>query len=150
MSRLRAGRSRAGGVAMRGVWRALVACSVLVPVLAQAEDMARLELNAVESADNQCRLTFLIENKTSRTIDSLKLDLALFNPDGVIQRRMITEMGPVRGTRTNVRTFPAEGACNQIGAILVNDVTACAPGEPAACMDGLALSSRVATIKLYK
>src|SRR5215813_8322690 len=125
---------------MRAMWRALVVCSVLVPVLAHAEDMARLELNAAENAESQCRLTFLIENKTSRTIDSLKLDLALFNPDGVIQRRMITEMGPVRGTRTNVRAFLAEGACTQIGAILVNDVTACAPGEPAACMDGLVLS----------
>ena len=74
---------------MQCVWRALVVCSVLVPMFAQAEDMARLELNAVESADNQCRLTFLIENKTSRNIDSLKLDLALFNPDGVIQRHRV-------------------------------------------------------------
>ena len=135
---------------MRGVWRALVVCSVLVPMFAQAEDMARLELNAVESADNQCRLTFLIENKTSRTIDSLKLDLALFNPEGIIQRRMITEMGPIRGARTNVRTFPAEGECGQIGAILVNDVAACSAGDPAECMDGLTLSSRVKTIRLYK
>jgi hypothetical protein len=119
-------------------------------VFAHAEDLARLELNATENADNRCRLTFLIENKTARTIDSLKLDLALFNLDGVIQRRMVTEMGPVRGQRTNVRTFPTDGDCAQIGAILVNDVTACAPGEATACMDGLALSSRVKNVRLYK
>jgi hypothetical protein len=118
--------------------------------LAQAEQLSRLELNAVETDNNRCLLTFLIENKTSKAIDSLKLDLALFNPEGIIQRRMITEMGPIRGMRTNVRTFPAEGECGQIGAILVNDVTACSVGDPGECMDGLALSSRVKTIRLYK
>jgi len=135
---------------MRGAWRVVVALSVLVPVLAQAEDMARLELNAAENAENRCRLTFLIENKTSRAIDTLKLDLALFNVEGVIQRRMVTEMGPVRGQRTNVRTFPTEGTCGGIGSILVNEVTACAPIEPTACMDGLVLSSRVKDVRLYK
>jgi len=150
MTRCAGGAAEPGGIVMRGVRRALVACCLLVPLSAHAEDMARLELNAVENADKQCRLTFLIENKTDRGIDSLKLDLALFNLEGVIQRRMVTEMGPVRAKRTNVRTFATDGECGQIGAILVNDVTGCAPGEPTTCMDGLALSSRVKTIKLYK
>jgi len=135
---------------MWGLWRAVLVLSVVVPAFAQAEDMSRNEPTATENSDNRCRLTFLIENKTSHAIDSLKLDLALFNLDGVIQRRMVTEMGPVRGQRTNVRTFPTEGDCGQIGAILVNDVTACAPVEPTACMDGLTLSSRVKNVRLYK
>jgi len=121
-----------------------------IPILAQAEDLSRLELNAAETANNRCLLTFLIENKTSKAVDSLKLDLALFNPEGIIQHRMITEMGPIRGMRTNVRTFSAEGECGQIGAILINDVAACSAGDPAECMDGLALSSRVKAIRLYK
>jgi hypothetical protein len=140
---------------MRGVRLAVLLLGVLVPMAAQAEDarredLARLELNATETAESRCRLTFLIENKTSKTIDSLKLDLALFNPEGVIQRRMIAEMGPVRGSRTNVRTFSTDGDCGLLGSILVNDVSACTPGEAAACMDGLVLSSRVKTIRLYK
>jgi hypothetical protein len=137
---------------MRGMKHAigtLLLCG-LVPALVQAEEATRLELNAAETANNRCLLTFLIENKTSKAIDSLKLDLALFNPEGIIQRRMITEMGPIRGMRTNVRTFPTEGECGQIGAILVNDVAACSAGDPGECMDGLALSSRVKTIRLYK
>jgi hypothetical protein len=137
---------------MRGVRHVigtLLLCG-LIPTLAQAEELSRLELNAAETANNRCLLTFLIENKTSKPIDSLKLDLALFNTEGVIQRRMITEMGPIRGARTNVRTFPAEGECGQIGAILVNDVTVCSAGDPGECMDGLTLSSRVKTIRLYK
>jgi hypothetical protein len=138
---------------MRGV--AVLLLCVLVPATAMAEeaareDLARLELNATETVNNRCQITFLIENKTPRTIETLKLDLAVFNPEGVIQRRMIAEMGPLRGKRTNVRTFSTEGECNQIGSILVNDVTACAPVEAPACMDGLALSSKVKNVRLYK
>ena len=136
---------------MRGVRHGIVTLLVWgLPTLVQAEDLSRLELNAVETASNRCLLTFVIENKTSKAIDSLKLDLALFNAEGIIQRRMITEMGPIRGMRTNVRTFPAEGECGQIGAILVNDVATCSAGDPAECMDGLVLSSRVKAIRLYK
>ena len=137
---------------MRGVLSVVLLLCVLMggAAKAQEEELARLELNATENADNRCRMTFLIENKSARNIDGLKLDLAMFNPEGVIQRRMIIEMGPVRSKRTNVRTFLSDGDCTQLGSILVNDVSACAPGEPAACMDGLALSSRVKNVRLYK
>jgi hypothetical protein len=37
-----------------------------------------------------------------------------------------------------------------MAAILVNDVTACTPGNPPACLDALGLSSRVKEIRLYK
>ena len=70
--------------------------------------------------------------------------------DGGILRRLLTEMGPVRAAKTIVRTFPIDADCHQISAILVNDVTACTPGEPGACLDGLALSSRVKTLRFYK
>jgi hypothetical protein len=135
---------------MRSVWRALMLPIVFAPALAFAADMMSLELNTAETAEGRCRLTFVVENKTERAIDSIKLDLAVFNPEGIIQRRMIIEMGPVRGRKTNVRTFATEGDCNQVGAILVNEVAACAPGDPNACLDGLALSSRVKGVRLYK
>ena len=64
--------------------------------------------------------------------------------------RLLTEMGPVRAAKTIVRTFAVEAECRQIGSILVNDVTACAPGEPGACLDGLGLSSRLQALRLYK
>jgi hypothetical protein len=135
---------------MRGVGHVALLLCGFIPTLAQAEELARLELNAVETASNRCLLTFLIESKTRKAIDSLKLELALFNLEGVIQLRMIIEMGPVRGMRTVVRTFPGEGECSQTSAILVNDVVTCSVGDPAECMDGLTLSSRVKTIRLYK
>jgi len=99
---------------------------------------------------NHCRLSFVVENGAETAIDTLKIDLALFGREGTIQRRMIVEMGPIRATKTVVRTFNVETACDQIGAILLNDVTACAPGEPGACLDRLTLSSRSSSIRFYK
>jgi hypothetical protein len=117
---------------------------------ARAQETVRVELNALENADNRCRMTFVIENKTSHAVDSLKLDLALFNTEGAVYRRMVTDMGPVRGAKTVVKTFATDGDCAQLGSLLVNEVTACAPGEPNACLDQLALSSRVKAVRLYK
>ena len=117
---------------------------------ARAQDTVRIELNTLENADNRCRMTFVIENKTARTVDSLKLDLALFNTEGAVYRRMVTDMGPVRAAKTVVKTFATDGDCAQLGALLVNEVAACTPGEPNACLDQLALSSRVKSVRLYK
>ncbi len=136
---------------MRCVLRALVVLQVLVPLCASAADEKILvELNSIESADNRCRLNFVIENKSDVAIESMKLDLVAFGTDGGILRRLITEMGPVRAAKTMVRAFAIDADCRQIGSILVNDVTACAPGEPGACLDGLGLSSRLKALRLYK
>ena len=83
-------------------------------------------------------------------LESLKLDLVVFDTDGVIHRRTIVELGPMRAGRTMVKTYVFDTACDRIGAVLVNDVTACAPGEVNACLDGLALTSRVKNVRLYK
>lgn len=136
---------------MRGVLRALVVLQMLVPFYASAADQKLLvELNNAESADNRCRLSFVIENKSDVAIESLKLDLVAFGTDGSILRRLITEMGPVRAAKTMVRIFAVDTDCSALGAILVNDVTACTPGEPGACLDGLGLSSRLKALRLYK
>ncbi|MGZ5841758.1 MAG: hypothetical protein ACXWJ8_07455 [Xanthobacteraceae bacterium] len=115
-----------------------------------ADEMVHLELNAIETAENRCRLTFVIENKSPQNLDSLKLDFAMFNTDGAVYRRIIFDMAPVRAAKTIVKTYAIDGDCAQLGALLINDVTACVPGEPAACLDGLVLSSRVKNVRLYK
>jgi hypothetical protein len=136
---------------MRRVLYALVALQVLLPAgVMAADEKILIELNSIESADNRCRANFVVENKSETAIDSLKLDLVAFGTDGGILRRLIVEMAPVRAVKTIVRAFPIDAECRQIGAILVNDVTACAPGEPGACLDGLGLSSRVKTLRFYK
>ena len=135
---------------MRGVLRAFVVLQVLLPLCAfAADENVLVELNSIESADNRCRLNFVVQNKSRVAIESMKLDLVGFDTDGGIVRRLITDMGPVRAAKTVVRAFIVDIDCHQ-GAVLVNDVTACAPGEPGTCLDGLGLSSRVKTVRLYK
>ena len=136
---------------MRGVLRAFVVLQALLPLCAfAADEKVLVELNSIESADNRCRLNFVVQNNSRVAIESMKLDLVGFDTDGGIVRRLITEMGPVRATKTVVRAFIVDIDCHQLGAVLVNDVTACAPGEPGTCLDELGLSSRVKTVRLYK
>jgi len=70
--------------------------------------------------------------------------------EGAVYRRMVADMGPVRASKTVVKTFATDGDCAQLGSLLVNEVAACTPGEPNACLDQLALSSRVKAVRLYK
>ncbi len=115
-----------------------------------ANEPITVELNAAEPAQNKCRVAFVIANKGATAIESLKLDLAIFNRDGVVQRRIVTEMAPLRRAKTIVKTFELENECGHIGSILVNDVTACTPGDAASCLDRLTPSSKVGEIKFYK
>jgi hypothetical protein len=121
-----------------------------LPALSAPNDPIRVELNLAESVQNKCRLSFLIENKSETPIERLTPDLAIFNRDGIIQRRLVAEMGPVYRSKTIIKTFEIEGECGQIGSILVNDITACTPGDPGLCLDRLVLSSRVPSITLFR
>lgn len=132
---------------MRIAVSALLLFAALTPAL--AEDF-HIELNALENSENRCRLTFVIENKGTSAVESLKLDLALFNTEGAVYRRMLVDMAPLRPAKTIVKTFSTEGDCAQLGSLLVNEVTACQPGDPAACQDQLSLSSRVKAVRFFK
>src|SRR4051812_5727560 len=75
----------------------------------------RLELNAAESVQSRCRLSFVIENKSETPIETLKLDLGVFNREGIIQRRLVAEMGPVLRVKTMIKAFELDGDCSQVG-----------------------------------
>jgi hypothetical protein len=138
-------------IMLAGVARMVVLVSSLFPLTVNAAtENVHIELNSAETVDNRCRLTFVIQNTLARAIDSFNLDLVLFNPEGIVSRRLITEMAPIRDAKTVVKTFAVDGDCAQVGSILVNDVTACAPDEPATCLDMLGLSSRMKGVRLYK
>jgi hypothetical protein len=117
---------------------------------AVAATRVQVELNNVETVNNQCRVTFVIDNRAKEPIESLKLDLAVFNKQQVVQRRLVTELGPLRGAKTIVKTFAIEGACGEIGSILVNDVTCAPAATPDACLDGLDLTSRLKDLRFFK
>jgi hypothetical protein len=131
----------------------VVAALIQIPMgtaYAASDEPIRLELNVLENADGRCRVSFVIENKSQAALESVKLELAVFNRDGIVQRRLATELGPVRGAKTVVKAFLVDGACDELGAILVNEVAACTPGDANACLDRLALSSKVQGVRFYK
>ena len=79
---------------LRCVLRTVLLLPFVLPALAfAADDKISLELNTAETVNNQCRLTFVIENKNESAIDTFKLDLVVFNRENRMYRRNLVEMG---------------------------------------------------------
>ena len=136
---------------MRVVLSALLGLQLLgLDTALAAEGKFLVELNTIEPVESRCRLNFVIENKSDAAVDSMKLDLVVFGSDGGILQRLLTEMGPVRSLKTIVRAFVIDVECSKVGSVLVNEVNACAPGNPNGCLDGLAPSSRLKELRFYK
>ena len=136
---------------MRVATAAFLIVAMLPSVSAFAEDnKVNVELNALESAEDACKTTFVVHNTAQTGVDSLKLDLVMFRKDGSIERRFVPELGPVRPDKTIVRTFTLKGLCPGVSQVLLNDVSACSPAKPTECLDNVALSSRVEGIRFYK
>jgi hypothetical protein len=121
-----------------------------VPESAPAPDAApgpTVELNRLEDAGGGCRLTLVVANPGDQRFEQLKLDLVLFDADGVVARRLAVETGPVRARKTVVRLFEAADLpCAGIGRLLLNDVVACSAedGPVPGCLDRLVTASRAA------
>src|SRR5688572_11310740 len=129
-------------------YRLLLGAALLLSVSASeafaADDLA-LELNKLDPANGACQAYFLIQEKAGKPLQSLKTDLIVFGKDGGIAKRLIAEMGPVRSKKTSVKIFSIDVACPEISGVLLNDVASCAPdATPEACLDRLAVSSRLA------
>ena len=122
-------------------------CSLLLmPMLpARAEQGLKIELNKLEPVDNACRAYLVFENGSGTAYDALKLDLVMFAPDGVINKRLAVEGGPLPAGKTSVKLFDiVDVSCDQVNRVLLNDVLNCAgpAGELADCMAGIETSSR--------
>lgn len=94
---------------------------------AQAEsDALSVELNKLESQDHGCRAFLVVTNKSTTTYQVLKLDLVLFQPDGVIGRRFAIDLGPLKSDKRTVKLFDIDAvSCDQVGSVLINDVLEC-------------------------
>jgi hypothetical protein len=103
-----------------------------------------IELNKLEPQDGGCRAYLVVTNKKQGVYKSLKLDLVLFQPDGIINKRFALEIGPLKAGKRTVKLFDIEATpCEQVGSVLLNDVLACEiePAETADCLDEIATSS---------
>src|SRR6476620_4726922 len=110
-----------------------------------------IELNKLESQKESCRAYVVVTNNSSTVYQALKLDLVLFQPDGVIGRRFALDLGPVKAQKRSVKLFDLDMPCDQVGSLLINDVLEC-NGETGAipnCLADLSATS-LAKAKLTK
>ncbi|MFP4126871.1 MAG: hypothetical protein ACLFU0_09525 [Alphaproteobacteria bacterium] len=111
-----------------------LSAALAVPAAAQTTSL-ELELNKLEAVDDGCRAFFVVRNDGDTAFESLDLDVVTFEPDGVVAARFQVELGPVAADKTMVKPFDfADVACEDIDRVLLNDVVACAPPEPAECL----------------
>lgn len=120
--------------------------SILFIVQASAADPVSIsiELNKLEPKDKSCRAYIVVENTNSNSYAVFKLDLVLFQPDGVIGRRVAIDLAPLKPNKKTVKLFDLDGTpCDTIGSFLVNDVVECksesAPIED--CLSGVKVKS---------
>ena len=107
----------------------------------------RLELNRLEPAGEACRTYLLVDNSKGTALKSLKVDLFAFDTEGVAQKRLAVELGPVGDRKTMVRLFDFTGiGCAKIGRVLLNDVLACEGGDASreSCLERIETGSKTA------
>lgn len=113
------------------LFAAALACAG--PAFAQVGGI-HVELNKLEPAKNACRAYLVTQNLTHDTFDSLKLDVVMFDADGIVAKRLAVQLGPMPAGKTNLQVFDINGlSCDQIGQLLLNNVLECtsAPTKPA-------------------
>jgi len=121
-----------------------VACAALAatPALAQETDMSgrvSVELNAVETTDTDCTLTFLITNGLDVAIDRVVYETVLFDTGGQVNRLTLFDFGTLPPARPRVRQFAVPDlSCDRLGRILFNGASAC---EGAGLEDGVCASA---------
>ncbi len=135
-----------------GLTKYLAAAPLMVAVLLSSlctataeEGNIAIELNKLEAHDKDCRAYFVIDNKNDTSYDTLKLDLVLFRPDGVIGQRFAVELAPLKAKKRTVKLFDVSGTtCDQVGSLLINDVMECKAdtGDVADCLQEISVSSR--------
>ncbi len=127
----------------------LLAAGIL-PWLAGAHAAAQtldIELNKLEDVNGHCTASLLLTNRMAETLEQVRFDLYVFDPDGVIARRLLLDTGPMRVDKTTVATFALlDRPCSAIGRLLISDVPICktAAGADVDCVGALNLTSRAA------
>jgi hypothetical protein len=111
----------------------------------EGESHLGIELNMVESTEEGCRTLFVFDNRTGHQLNRFRVDLILFDPDGIYKKQLLLDMAPLYADKKTVASFLLDdAACSAIGSILVNDIPQCQDGVGHAidCVALLEVSSR--------
>ena len=121
-------------------------------VVAQDKPAISIELNKLEPLEGSCRAYFVVRPAGTTEFKEFKMELLVFDTGGVIQKWLAIDAAPLRAGKTSVKLFDVAGvACDKIGSVLLNDVTACADasGDIAGCVERVTPSSK-AKATFYK
>lgn len=120
--------------------------------LADPKGRLAIELNRLEPQGQSCVAYLVFRNETGTSLESLRLELALFGVDGFIARRFTLDAAPIPAGKTSLKLFEiAATPCETLGRVLINEVLACAGpnGVLADCLERIEPSSRL-PVSLFK
>jgi hypothetical protein len=131
-------------------------CLAMTGAAAAAQGAAtplRLELNRLEPQGESCRVYLLIGNRKGKVVKALKVDLFALDTEGVAQRRVAIELGPVPADKTLIKLFDFSNLeCSRFGSVLLNGVLACEgeAGPAEDCLSRIETVSKVGSVSFDK
>jgi hypothetical protein len=111
---------------------------------AVAAPAVSVELNKLEAQGSGCRAYVVVQNDDTTSYQSFKLDLVLFQQDGVIGRRFAMDLAPLKPQKRTVKLFDLDNiTCDKIGSFLINDIVECKndAGPVENCLAGVTVKS---------
>ncbi|MCA0043958.1 hypothetical protein [Celeribacter litoreus] len=131
---------------MRYLFAALLAVCASSPALAdETTGKLSVEINAVETVDGGCRLSFLLQNGLPSDLTETVFETVLFDQAGQVSQMTLLDFGVLPMNRPRVRQFVLSGtACTEIGGVLINGAQSC-QGETVsndACEEALEVTSK--------
>ncbi len=112
---------------------------------ASASPALKVELNAADTTEANCKLTFLITNELSAPLDKAVYETVLFDREGTVNRLTLFDFGELPVGRPRVRQFVVpQTTCENLGRILFNGARSCdgAGIEAGTCESALAPATR--------
>lgn len=115
-------------------------------IAAQEIDIAgklSVELNAAQTTEGACKLSFLITNGFEEQIEKVVYEAVLFDAAGQVDRLTLFDFGALLTARPRVRQFVVpDVTCEGLGRILFNGANTCDGVELGKCETGLLPTSR--------
>ncbi len=124
-----------------GLWATFASAD---PTAAPATSGLQVELNKLEHSEKGCRAYMVVTNPAETSYKSYKIDLVLFQTDGVIGKRFSIDLAPLKAKKKSVKLFEIDAIqCDKIGSFLINDVMECSAdsGPVSGCLEALKTST---------
>lgn len=90
------------------------------------EQKFSLQLNSVQTIENSCRLTFVVDNQTEKDISELVFETVLFSQQGEVIFFTLFDFGEVPYGIPRVRQFDVPNySCEDVNQVLINGIDKC-------------------------